>query len=220
MTKRPSLLVSLILSLLTLFSTANEEGWEALFNGTDLTGWRGYQMETAPEGWTVKDGILGCSGEGRVDLITTEQYENFELWLEWKTEPNGNSGILLLGDEAPKKMWNHAPEVQLFDAGSKKTAPEHQAGAIYALYPTKLEAIKPAREWIDMRIKIQDRKLRITLNGVEVCAATLGSDDWNARVAASKFNKFEQFGKNTKGHIGLQDHGQKVWFKTIKLRKL
>lgn len=217
-------LLATTLLLTPLFSQAapQEDEWIELFNGKDLSGWKGYQMDGPPEaGWTVEDGILHCNGsKERVDLITVDEYENFELWLEWKTEPSGNSGILLLGDEEPAKMWNHAPEIQIFDAADKEIGLEHQAGAIYGLYPANASAIKPVGEWNDMRIQVKNRVITVTLNGEQICTATIGSDDWNAKVAASKFSKYEKFATNTKGHIGLQNHGQQVWFKTVKLKKL
>jgi len=217
-----ALLCGALLAPCALLHAADDKAeWITLFNGKDLTGWRGYQAESAPtEGWSVEDGVLHCTGKARVDIITEEKYGEFELMVEWKTVENGNSGILILVDESPKKIWNHSPEIQIFDSTGKENGLQHKAGAIYDLYPTNPEAIKPAGEWNDMRITLKDKVLTVTLNGKEASKAVLGSDEWNAKIAESKFNKYPQFAKNEEGHIGIQDHGQEFWIKTVKIRKL
>ena len=206
-------------AIASILSTNAEEEWIALFDGSSTDAWRGFKKEELPEGWSIQeDGTL--LGKGGGDIITKEKFENYELVVEWKIEARGNSGILLRVDESPQRIWHHAPELQIFDAKEGDTNYGHQAGALYALAPTKPEAIKPPGEWNETRVKILDDVITVTHNGIEIVSIKVGGEEWNAKVAASKFAKFEQFGKNQQGHIGLQDHGHPTWFRSIKLRKL
>jgi len=213
-------LKSLLLPLLLLapaFANAEEI---ALFDGKNLDAWRGYKMDSVPKGWTIENGLLYCDGASKTDLVTKQEFGNFELTAKWKTEAGGNSGILILADETAKQIWNHAPEVQIFDKSPKDTTLMHQAGALYDLYPAKAESLKPAGEWNETKITVQDGTITVVHNGATVCSVKVGSEEWNTKVAASKFGKFERFAKNPKGLIGLQDHGHKVWFESIKLKTL
>ncbi len=216
-----TLFVTLTL-LVGLFGISSaEEEWIPLFDGSNLEAWRGYQQEGIPKGWSIQeDGTLLGDGKSNIDLITKEQFENFEIVIEWKIEARGNSGILIRVDETPAKIWHHAPEIQIFDAKEGDENLGHHAGALYALAPAKPEAIKAPGNWNETRIKILNNVITITHNGIEIVTIEAGSEEWHEKVAASKFAKFPQFGTNPKGHIGLQDHGHPTWFRSIQLRKL
>ncbi|MEM8681234.1 MAG: DUF1080 domain-containing protein [Planctomycetota bacterium] len=214
--------VSPLLALLLALPLIAEEGEAvALFDGQSLSGWRGYNSEDAPEGWQVVDGTLHRSGGGG-DIMTADEYDNFELTLDWKISEAGNSGIMYRvskGDSAP---YISGPEYQILDndghqdGGSDMTS----AAALYGLYATDTTAPNPVGEWNTTRIVVDGNHVEHWLNGKKVVDCELGSDDWNERVQNSKFATWEPFGKNAKGHIVLQDHGDLVWFRNIKLRQL
>ena len=200
-----------------------QDGWITLFDGTDLAAWRGYQRADAPGGWQVREGLLTFvpGGEGG-DLITREQFDDFELQLEWRVGPAGNSGIFYRATEDHELIWHGAPEMQILDdaghqdGGNAATS----AGAAYALYPPTADVVKPAGEWNSVRIVADGPRVEHWLNGVKIVEYEVGSEDWNARVRASKFVDWPAFGEARSGHIGLQDHGDPVWFRDIRIRPL
>lgn len=204
------------------FSAVVEQyAWRPLFDGRSLSGWRGYRQEAAPTaGWNVQNGILHCDGSARIDLITEQQYENYELVVEWKTVPDGNSGILIHADESTPKLAFNAPEIQIYAVGKRDPGIDHQAGALYALFPAIAAAIQPPQTWNTTRVIASGERLAIWHNGTQICDTTIGSDEWNRKIAASKFSQSESFGRRTKGHIGLQDHGRKTWFRSVRIRPL
>lgn len=214
-----TLLPLILLSALATIQTQAQDAEIALFDGKSLDAWRGFKQDTLPEGWKIEDGIMVTNGKSG-DVITKEKFGNYELTVEWKIEARGNSGILIRADETPQRIWHHAPEVQIFDAKPEDENLGHQAGALYALAPAKPESIKPPGEWNVTKVKILNDVITITHNDVEVVTIKVGSDDWNERVGKSKFSKFENFGKNAEGHIGLQGHGHPTWFRSITLKKL
>lgn len=201
--------------------SAEEEaaGWRLLFNGRDLTGWRGFHGEDA--GWSVVDGELTRT-DGGADLITEEQFDDFELTLEWKVGPAGNSGILYRIDESAEETYHSAPEMQVLDdAGhqdglSRLTA----AGANYALHPAPEGVVRPAGEWNQVRLVVEGARVQQWLNGRKVVEYELWTPEWEALVQASKFAQWPEYGRATSGHIGLQDHGDRVSYRNIKLLEL
>ncbi|CAM3389698.1 3-keto-disaccharide hydrolase [Rhodothermus bifroesti] len=197
--------------------------WIVLFDGTSLDAWRGYQSETIPPCWQIaEDGSLHCTGEGSGDLVTKAQFADFVLELEWKVAPKGNSGIMYRVTEAYEAPWMSGPEYQILDNAGHADGndPKTSAGACYALYPTDPAAVRPAGEWNHTRIVVDSTHVEHWLNGRNVVTYTLGSDDWNARVAASKFQVYPDFGKARQGHIALQNHGDPVWYRNIRIRPL
>ena len=200
---------------------AASAGWTSLFDGRTTSGWRGYRMDSLPAGWQVVDGALTRVGEGG-DIITTGTYANFELTLEWKISEGGNSGIFYRASEDTDAIYWNAPEMQVLDDArhpdgqSRLTA----AGADYAVYPSPAGAVKPAGEWNAVRLVVNGNHVEHWLNGVKVVEYELGSADWQARVAASKFAPHVRYGKNASGHIGLQDHGNWVAYRNIQIRVL
>lgn len=211
-------------TLNTLSEAEREAGWRLLFDGTSLDGWRGYQRDSIPGGWTVDEAALHFEGEGRnsTTLITDEEFSNFELRLEWKIAEQGNSGIMYRATEATEDAYRTGPEYQVLDntvldsvAGSI-----HQAGALYGLYAPSEVVARPAGTYNQARIVVNRSHVQHWLNGTKLLEAEMGSDDWSERVAGTKFEDYAGFAESESGHIALQDHGHPVWYRNIKLRPL
>ena len=196
-------------------------GWRLLFDGRTTDGWRGFKQTTMPAGWQVVDGALTRTAEGG-DLVTTEKFANFELSLEWKVAPGGNSGIFYRASEDDEAIYWTAPEMQVLDDArhpdgkSRLTA----AGSDYGIYESPAGIVKPAGEWNQVRIVVDGRHVEHWLNGVRVVQYELWSPDWEVRVRNSKFAPHLHYGRNTEGYIGLQDHGDWVAYRNIKIRVL
>jgi hypothetical protein len=204
----------------------NDE-WISLFDGQSLTGWRNYRSQTAGAAWKAVDGTLmfdPASGEKGGDLMTTEEFENFELMLEWKIDSCGNSGIIfnVVEDEKFTEVWQTGPEMQVLDNSCHPDAKiiKHRAGDLYDLISCSTETVKPAGEWNEVRIVSQNASYEFYLNGTKVVSFTMHTPEWDEMIRNSKFKDMPAFGKATKGHIALQDHGNQVWFRNIKVRKL
>ncbi|MBU0639387.1 MAG: DUF1080 domain-containing protein [Planctomycetes bacterium] len=200
-------------------------GWKLLFDGKTIDGWRGYRNAGFPEqGWVVDDGCLKVIAKGGGgDIITQGQYGDFELYLEWRVAEKANSGIMYRVTEKHGTSWQTGPEYQIFDDAGHGAAPTdaHSAGAMYDLYaPSGKKAVVPAGQFNRTRIRIKDNLLTHWLNGVKVVECRLDSADWKERVAKSKFAQYEGFGVQPRGHIALQDHGDDVWFRNIRIRDL
>jgi hypothetical protein len=197
------------------------EDWRALFDGKTTTGWRGYQRSDMPAGWTVVDSALTRTGEGG-DIITTDQFANFELALEWKVAPAANSGVMYRVVEGPRQTYMSGPEMQVLDderhadGKTRLTA----AGSAYGLYPSPAGVVRPAGEWNSVRILVDGNHVEHWLNGSKVVTYELGSPDWEQRVKDSKFVEWPTYGRAKSGHIALQDHGDWVAFRNIKIRVL
>jgi 3-keto-disaccharide hydrolase len=195
--------------------------WKVLFDGGSTAAWRGYGMDSLPSGWRIVDGTLSRVAPGG-DIITREKYANFELTLEWKISEGGNSGIFYRASEDTDAIYWSAPEMQVLDDArhpdghSRLTA----AGSDYGLYPSPPGVVKPAGEWNAVRILVNGNHVEHWLNGVKVVEYELGSADWEAKVKASKFAPHPHYGRNALGYIGLQDHGDAVSYRNIKIRVL
>ena len=215
----PSGSAAMRLNTLTLEERA--AGWRLLFDGHSTAGWRGWQMDSMPSGWGVREGAL-TRVRPAADIITTEKFRNFELSLEWNVAPNGNSGIFYRASEDDDAIYWTAPEMQILDDArhadgqSRLTA----AGADYGLYPSPAGVVKPAGEWNQVRILVDGNHVEQWLNGVKVVEYELGSPDWEAKVKASKFATHPRYGRNAEGYIGLQEHEFRVAFRNIKIRVL
>lgn len=198
------------------------EGWQLLFDGETLEGWHTYLKDNA-DGWQVTNGILSTEG-GKGDLLTDQEFENFELFLEWKVEPKGNSGIMynVVEDKKYQAPYETGPEFQLIDDVNypAQLTPDQKSGANYALDAPKVLAAKPAGEFNTTRIVVNDGKVEHWLNGQLVVAYELWTPEWKAKVAQTKFAEMPGYGKARKGRIALQDHGDAVAFRNIKIRKL
>ena len=192
-------------------------GWKLLFDGKSAEGWRGYNSPDVPAKWVVEEGAL--KGKGGGDLITAGQYDNYELSLEWNLPKGGNSGLIYRSAETKGPSYITGPEVQILS--NMDTNSKNSAGSCYDLYPPTKDVLKPNGEWNSLKLVIKpNNQVEHWMNGEKVCEYTIGSDDWNERIAKSKWAGAKEFGKVTKGHIVLQDHGNEVWFRNIKIREL
>jgi Domain of Unknown Function (DUF1080) len=210
-------------------AAADTSNWITLFDGKTTTGWHSYGKATVTERWKVADGALYVDttqkGSEGGDLCTAEEYDNFDFKLEWKIAPNGNSGIIFYVNEDTATYHNTyetGPEMQVLDNDGHPDAKiiKHRAGDLYDLISCNKETVKPAGEWNEVEIKSKDGKLDLYLNGTNVVSTTMWDDNWKAMIAASKFKSMPGFGIYKKGKIALQDHGNMVWYRNIKIRKL
>ncbi len=201
------------------FLWAEEPVRSSIFDGASLNGWRSYQAIEPPKGWKVVDGCL-YRAEGGGDIMTVEKYDEFDLSLEWKISPGGNSGIIYHVREGDDAAYFSGPEFQVLDDAAFDEDKRHLSGALYGLYACEADVAKPAGDWNTARIVLHGNRVQHWLNGTKVVDCTLHSEDWNRRVAASKFSAWKQFGNTANGHIVLQDHGNPVWYRNIKIAKL
>lgn len=218
----------------TLTQVEIDEGWVLLFDGKTPNGWRSYGSPTFPEqGWSIEEGLLQVHGSGKGeaggggDIITEKEYGNFEFSLEWKVSEGGNSGIFYLAQEKPDQpIWKSAPEMQILDNAKHPDAKlgidgNRAAGSLYDLIPGSFEAVNPAGEWNKIKIMVYKGTVVHWVNDVNVLEYHLWTQDWKDMVGNSKFKDYEDFmNPAEKGHIGLQDHGDDVWFRNIKIKEL
>jgi hypothetical protein len=213
---------------------AKGDGFVSIFDGKTTTGWRGYNKPSFPaEGWEVVDGTLHCieSGTGEAgnggDVIFDKKLTNFELSLEWKIGPGGNSGIFILAQEIPNEpIYKSSPEMQILDNDKHPDAilgkdGNRKSGSLYDLIPAVPQNTKPAGEWNQVGILVYQGTVVFKSNGANVVEFHLWTEDWKKMVMESKFKDWEWFLNPAKeGYIGLQDHGNDVWFRNIKLKEL
>ncbi|MAB82456.1 MAG: hypothetical protein CMJ24_03340 [Phycisphaerae bacterium] len=201
--------------------SSNTPGWTTLFDGSSLEHFRGFRKQTMPAGWEIVDGFLTRTGPGG-DIITRAQYDNFEFELQWRVQPGGNSGIFFNVTEDNDHVWQTGPEMQILDDERHADGQNvlTSAGANYALHPARENLARPAGEWNTARILVCENQVTQWLNDVEVVTYTLGSSQWTNLVSASKFNAMPDYGRRVAGHIALQDHGDVVSFRNIRVRDL
>lgn len=209
-------------------TAADTTGWVSLFDGKTTAGWHAYGKGTGTGRWKVSDGAIYADTtlkNENGDLVTADEYDNFDLKLEWKIAPKGNSGIMFNVNEDTAKYhdtYDTGPEMQVLDNDGHDDGKiaKHRAGDLYDLISCSKETVKPVGEWNEAEIKLKDGKLDLYLNGTDVVSTTLWDDAWKALVAGSKFKTYTGFGIYKKGRIALQDHGFLVWYKNIKIKKL
>ncbi|MDM9630040.1 3-keto-disaccharide hydrolase [Robiginitalea aurantiaca] len=213
-------------------SPAAEE-WEILFDGTSMDSWKGYRSEDVPATWKIEDGAMvfyppenGPEGES-YNLVSRKDYTNFVLSLEWRISEGGNSGIFWGIMEDPKygQPYETGPEIQVLDNGGHPDASNgdtHQAGALYDMVAPATDVTNPPGEWNQCEITVNytTNKGKVVLNGEEILSFPLGNDAWDAMVEKSKFKGWEGFGKFQTGKIGLQDHGDVVAYRNIRIKSL
>jgi hypothetical protein len=211
----------------TLTEKEKKEGWKLLFDGKTTSGWRNFNTAKAGPGWKVQNGELYLDKsvkEGRGDLVTDAEYENYEFSIDWKIDACGNSGIIFNVVEDPKyeATYMTGPEMQVLDNSCHPDAKiiKHRAGDLYDLISCSKETVKPAGEWNQAVIKSDHGKMEFWLNGTKVVEFTMHDSKWDEMVAASKFKTMPDFGKASKGRIALQDHGDVVRFRNIKIKEL
>lgn len=217
----------------SLSEQEKKDGWQLLFDGATTKGWHKYGDTVAGKAWKADSGALKLDAsekenwqiKGGGDILTDEEFENFDLKMEWKIDTCGNSGIIIFIHEDSAKYtwgWETGPEMQVLD---NKCHPDskiikHRAGDLYDLISCSKETVKPALEWNKVEIKSLNGKLDLWLNGENVVSTTMWDDNWKKLIAGSKFKDKPDFGTYKKGKIGLQDHGFNVWFRNIKIKKL
>ena len=193
-----------------------------LFDGKSLDNWRGYKGGAVPAGWAVENGTL-TKNAPVADIVSKDQFGNFELELEWKIGDAGNSGIFYRGTEEYDHIYWSAPEYQLLDdvkAADNKTRLTC-AGAAYALYPSPPGHLKPVGEWNVTRIVANGKHVEHWLNGTKLLQYELESPDWEAKVKASKFVDWPHYGRAPRGRIAMQgDHAGTLAFRNIRIREL
>ncbi len=202
-------------------AAADEQGFEPLLgeNATQL--WRGYAKEGWPEGWSLENGVLARVAAGG-DIMTIEKYADFDFRLEWKISPAGNSGIIYRISTGDKASYESGMECQILDDTVHKDGKHllSSTSSLYGMYARSEAAAAPVGEWNQVRIVVQGNHVEHWLNGKKVVECEIGSDDWNERLAKSKFADWPKFAKNRKGHIALQDHHDPVWYRNVRIKRL
>jgi hypothetical protein len=194
----------------------------ALFDGKTTAGWRGYRSKEVPAGWKAVDGVLVKEGTSR-DIVTTEEFGDFDLSFDWKIEKGGNAGVFYRGTEEYDRVYWSAPEYQLLDDSTHKDGKDRvtAAGSAYALYAPPAGVVKAAGEWNQARIVARGAHVEHWLNGRKVVEYELWSPEWEARVKASKFVKWPNYGRAKKGVIAIQgDHGGTLSLRDVRIREL
>ena len=197
------------------------EGFELLFDGKSLRHFRAYKRDDVPKGWVVKGGeITYTPGRDGGDLMTREQYEDFDLRIEFKMNRRGNSGIIYLVSEDYGASFHTGPEYQLLDDENYDITDLHTTGSNYALHAPTKQVMRPAGRWNEARIVKKGSHVEHYLNGEMVVEYVLWNEDWKKRRAASKFKNFPGYAKNNSGFICFQDHGGPMWFRSMRIRRL
>jgi len=218
----------------TLTESEKADGWKLLFDGETTNGWRNFKQQDIGSSWKVIDGTLTLDSKKRDDgswqaanggdIITEGTYKDYDLRLEWKIAPCGNSGVIFNAVEADQYdyVWNTGPEMQILDNTCHPDArfDTHRAGCLYDLLAPEYETVKPAGQWNKMRIHSKEGKVKFWLNGRQVISFEMFTPEWNKMIQNSKFKDMPDFGQAKEGHISLQDHGDPVWFRNIKIKEL
>jgi hypothetical protein len=226
-------IIPLVLCLiLSSAQTAGKPGpWKSLFDGKSLDAWRIYKSEASPKlceppattgCWYIKDGVLTKDGNAN-DMITKEEFGDFELELEWRIGEAGNSGLFYRGTEEYNAIYWSAPEYQLLDniKAADNKRPDHLAGSMYEFSSPPPDAVKPVGEWNLTRIVAKGNHIEHWLNGIKTAEFEVGSPEWEAKLAASKFKAYPNFAKARKGHFGVQgNHPGELSLRNIRVREL
>jgi hypothetical protein len=199
-----------------------DTAWRALFDGTSLGAFRGYKQQTMPGGWAIVGDTL-VKSKGTNDVITRDQFGNFELTFDWKLSPGGNAGIFYRGTEEYDHIYWSAPEYQLLDDAKHPDGKSRltSAGAAYALYPSPAGIVKPGGQWNSSRLIVNGAHVEHWLNGQKLLSYELWSPDWEAKVKASKFSAYPNYGRAHRGYIGIQgDHDGTLMLRNIRIREI
>jgi hypothetical protein len=204
-----------------------------LFDGTSTKGWHTYGYSTVGKSWVATDGTLRLDTSTRKDwpanesrdILTDDEYDNYHFKADWKVSTNGNSGIIFyVHEDKPKykNTYETGLEMQVLDNAGHPDAKiiKHRAGDLYDLISSSSEPVKPANEWNHAEIVANKGKLDFYLNGQHIINTTLWDENWKQLVAGSKFKSMPAFATFTKGRFALQEHGNEVWFRNIKIKKL
>jgi hypothetical protein len=216
----------LYLSMLMLAVPAMaQKGWEPLFDGKSLQGWHLFKKPGVAPAWKVQDGAIYLdvsTREGRGDLITDEEFGDFEFSFEWKVAPASNSGVIFFCQESETfaATWHTGPEYQVIDNTGypDKLQPGQMAASLYDMIPCPPEYIRPTGEWNQTTIRFVKGRLTFIVNDKKAVDIEVGGKEWQELIAKSKFATMKDFAKNTRGRIALQDHGGAVWYRAMKIR--
>jgi hypothetical protein len=222
----------------TLTPQEKADGWQLLFNGRDLTGWHSYLEKAPGKAWQVKDGTIFLNKNSKsvyndfADLVTNDEYENFDLKLEWKMEPCANSGVMFYVNESPqyKNTYETGPEMQITDLSCMYTSNHseisdsrinmHRAGDLYDLVPADTEWVKPAPEWNTYEIIANNGHVQFFQNGHKIVDTEFWDNNWWKNISRTKFHQWKDFGTFRTGHISIQGtEDGKLWFRNIKIKK-
>lgn len=213
-----------------VMETDDDMAWIWLFDGKSMDKWRGYLSDEMYDNWTIDgDAMMFTPGEEQgKNIITKDTFTNFVLNIDWKVEEGANSGIFygVHEDEKFSEAYQTGPEIQVLDnerhPDAKVEGGTHKAGSLYDMIACPPELVNPAGEWNSMVIEVNhDTNLgKVSINGTEAFTYPVHGPEWDKMVENSKFKGWEGFGKYQTGHIGLQDHGNKVWFRNIKIKSL
>ena len=239
--KKLTLAASVLMAAMSLVSCAekqNDGEWISLFDGETFEGWRGYHRTDMPAAWTIEDGAIKINGSGAGeagakdggDIIFDQKFKNFELEFEWKVAEGSNSGVFYLAQETEgEPIWKSSPEYQILDNERHPDARlgkdgNRMSASLYDLVPAVPQNSKPAGEWNKGGIMVYKGTVIHYQNGKPVVEYHLWTDDWKNLVAGSKFAEYDAFvnagGENREGYIGLQDHGDDVWYRNIRIKIL
>jgi len=195
-----------------------KDGWKLLFDGETTEGWRNYNKDGLSDGWKVVDGTLRMTGKAG-DIITDGEFDHFEFSIDWNLPNGGNSGLMYWVQETPGPSYSTGPEIQILD--KMKPGNTNSAGSCYDVYAPTKDVIKPKGEWNNYRILVKpDNNVEHWVNGELVCSYQIGSNEWNEKVANSKWKNAEGYAKAGKGHLCIQDHGANIWIRNVKIREL
>ena len=206
----------------TLTAAEKAAGWKLLFDGNSMDQWRGYKSQTVPNAWMAMDGTI-MKDRPAGDIMTKEKFANFELSIDWQISKGGNAGIFYRGTEEYDHIYWSGPEFQLLDDANAPDGHDRltSAGAAYAIYPSPAGVVKPAGQWNTTRIVVNGAHVEHWLNGKKLLSYELWSPDWTAKVKASKFNDYPNYGKAKSGYIGIQgDHDGVLALRNIKIKVL
>ncbi len=211
----------------------SDSGWISLSDGNALNNWHTYGKKTAGAAWNIDSASIhlkesakdGYQTFGGGDLVSNDTFSNFDLKLEWKIAKKANSGIMIFVEEDSfkyKETWNTGPEMQVCDKDSNEDANsfKHEAGDLYDLIASRMMAAKPAMEWNQVEIVSNNQRLDLYLNDVHIISTRLWNESWKKLVASSKFKDMPGFGSFHSGHIALQDHGEEVWYRNIRIKRI
>jgi hypothetical protein len=208
--------------LATLSGQAAQPQWVSLFDGQTIAQWRGYKMATVPDSWRVEEGAITWTKGAAVDLVSREQYTNFEFEFDWKLPPGGNSGVMFRVTEDLDRTYHSGPEFQiLHNAGhSDGKNPMTSAGSNHSLHAPTKDMTKPVGEWNQGRLVVNGNHVEHWLNGEKIVDYDLHSPDWTKRLMASKFKDVPRYGREPKGHLVLQEHGSRIQYKNLRIKVL
>jgi hypothetical protein len=203
----------------TLTAAEKAAGWRLLFDGKTIDQWRGYKQSGVPADWAVQDGAIVRVADGP-DLVSVSEFDSFDFRFDWQVAAGSNSGVMFRVTEAEDETYMTGPEYQILDNGGHPDgkSPLTSAGSCYALYPPPRDVTRPVGAWNEGRIVVTGNRVEHWLNGEKTASYDIGSAEWNAKVAASKFNAWKSFGTSARGRLALQQHGGKVAFRNLKVK--